>query len=128
MVTAKKAILQPFHKEIHGNGVLSTNVFCQNIANQLQGDGNAINKIAVQNGGYDDDDDTGNGASGNSFETPLSQSSGSPRHQNIQPPMSSNSLSTKGETTESIIKQYVQARIEHAIQARLNYLNKIRDL
>lgn len=31
-----------------GNGVLPLNVFCQNLASQIEGDGNAINIIALQ--------------------------------------------------------------------------------
>ncbi len=31
-----------------GNGVLPLNIFCQNIASQIDGDGNAINIIALQ--------------------------------------------------------------------------------
>lgn len=31
-----------------GNGILSTNINCQNLASQIQGDGNAVNVIGVQ--------------------------------------------------------------------------------
>jgi uncharacterized membrane protein len=31
-----------------GNGVLPQNIFCQNLASQIDGDGNAINIIALQ--------------------------------------------------------------------------------
>jgi hypothetical protein len=31
-----------------GNGELPLNVFCQNLLNQIQGDGNAVNIIGVQ--------------------------------------------------------------------------------
>jgi hypothetical protein len=31
-----------------GNGFLPENVFCQNLASQIQGDGNAMNIIGVQ--------------------------------------------------------------------------------
>jgi hypothetical protein len=31
-----------------GNGVLPLNIFCQNLASQIDGDGNAINIIALQ--------------------------------------------------------------------------------
>jgi hypothetical protein len=31
-----------------GNGVLSMYIFCQNLASQIDGDGNAINIIALQ--------------------------------------------------------------------------------
>ena len=31
-----------------GNGILSTNINCQNLASQIQGDGNAVNLIGVQ--------------------------------------------------------------------------------
>lgn len=31
-----------------GNGELPLNVFCQNVASQIEGDGNAINIIALQ--------------------------------------------------------------------------------
>ena len=30
-----------------GNGILSTNINCQNLASQIQGDGNAVNVIGV---------------------------------------------------------------------------------
>ena len=38
-----------------GNGVLPLNIFCQNLASQIDGDGNAINIIAVQPPSGDDD-------------------------------------------------------------------------
>jgi hypothetical protein len=31
-----------------GNGILSTNINCQNLASQIQGDSNAVNVIGVQ--------------------------------------------------------------------------------
>ena len=31
-----------------GNGNLATNIDCQNLASQIQGDGNAVNVIGVQ--------------------------------------------------------------------------------
>jgi hypothetical protein len=31
-----------------GNGILSENIFCQNLLSQIQGDGNAANVIGVQ--------------------------------------------------------------------------------
>lgn len=104
-----------------GNGVLSTNILCQNVANQLQGDGNAINIIAVQNGGGDDDSELGNGIS----NPPLASTSSSsvpPTQQGNQQSSSLISGSTIDDTPESIIDQYEQARLDHAIQTRLNYL------
>jgi hypothetical protein len=38
-----------------GNGVLPLNIFCQNLASQIDGDGNAINIIAVQPPSGEDD-------------------------------------------------------------------------
>ncbi len=106
-----------------GNGVLSTNILCQNIANQLQGDGNAINIIAMQDGGGDDDDGS---AVGNSENSPsLGSSSASsvpPTSQNIQQSPAQVSGSTIENPTESIVDQYMQARLNHAIETRLNYL------
>jgi hypothetical protein len=104
-----------------GNGVLSTNILCQNVANQLQGDGNAINIIAVQNGGGDDKSELENGIS----NPPLASTSSSsvpPTQQGNQQSSSLISGSTNDETPESIIDQYEQARLDHAIQTRLNYL------
>jgi len=104
-----------------GNGVLSTNILCQNVANQLQGDGNAINIIAVQNGGGDDDSELGNGIS----NPPLASTSSSsvpPTQQGNQQSSSLISGSTIDDAPESIIDQYEQARLDHAIQTRLNYL------
>jgi hypothetical protein len=104
-----------------GNGVLSTNILCQNVANQLQGDGNAINIIAVQNGGGDDESELGNGIS----NPPLASTSSSsvpPTQQGNQQSSSLISGSTIDDTPESIIDQYEQARLDHAIQTRLNYL------
>jgi hypothetical protein len=104
-----------------GNGVLSTNILCQNVANQLQGDGNAINIIAVQNGGGDDKSDLENGIS----NPPLASTSSSsvpPTQQGNQQSSSLISGSTIDDTPESIIDQYEQARLDHAIQTRLNYL------
>jgi hypothetical protein len=104
-----------------GNGVLSTNILCQNVANQLQGDGNAINIIAVQNGGGDDESELENGIS----NPPLASTSSSsvpPTQQGNQQSSSLISGSTIDDTPESIIDQYEQARLDHAIQTRLNYL------
>ena len=104
-----------------GNGILSTNILCQNVANQLQGDGNAINIIAVQNGGGDDESELENGIS----NPPLASTSSSsvpPTQQGNQQSSSLISGSTIDDTPESIIDQYEQARLDHAIQTRLNYL------
>ena len=104
-----------------GNGVLSTNILCQNVANQLQGDGNAINIIAVQNGGGDDESALENGIS----NPPLASTSSPsvpPTQQSNQQSSSLISGSTNDESPESIIAQYEQARLDHAIQTRLNYL------
>jgi 5-hydroxyisourate hydrolase-like protein (transthyretin family) len=104
-----------------GNGVLSTNILCQNVANQLQGDGNAINIIAVQNGGGDDESALENGLS----NPPLASTSSPsvpPTQQSNQQSSSLISRSTNDESPESIIDQYEQARLDHAIQTRLNYL------
>ena len=38
-----------------GNGKLPLNIFCQNIASQIDGEGNAINIIALQPPSGDDD-------------------------------------------------------------------------
>jgi hypothetical protein len=105
-----------------GNGVLSTNILCQNVANQLQGDGNAINIIAVQNGGGDDESELENGIS----NPPLASTSSSSVPPTQQGNQQSSSLisgsTTIDDTPESIIDQYEQARLDHAIQTRLNYL------
>lgn len=104
-----------------GNGVLSTNILCQNVANQLQGDGNAINIIAVQNGGGDDESALETGISNPPLASTSSPSVPSTQQSNQQ----SSSLisgSTNDESPESIIAQYEQARLDHAIQTRLNYL------
>lgn len=104
-----------------GNGVLSTNILCQNVANQLQGDGNAINIIAVQNGGGDDESVLENGIS----NPPLASTSSPsvpPTQQSNQQSSSLIGGSTNDESPESIIDQYEQARLDHAIQTRLNYL------
>jgi hypothetical protein len=106
-----------------GNGVLSTNILCQNVANQLQGDGNAVNIIVKQDGGGDDDD---GGAVGNSANSPLlgssSASSVPPTSHDIQQSQAQVTGSTNENPTESIVDQYVQARLNHAIETRLNYL------
>jgi hypothetical protein len=105
-----------------GNGVLSTNILCQNVANQLQGDGNAINIIAMQEGGDDDD----GGAVRNSANSPSlgssSASSGPPTSHDFDQSQAQVSGSTNENPTESIVDQYVQARLNHAIETRLNYL------
>lgn len=104
-----------------GNGVLSTNILCQNVANQLQGDGNAINIIAVQNGGGDEESELENGIS-NSPLASTSSSSVPPTQQSSQQSSSLISGSTNDDSPQSIIDQYEQARLDHAIQTRLNYL------
>jgi len=104
-----------------GNGVLSTNILCQNVANQLQGDGNAINIIAVQNGGGDDESALENDIS----NPPLASTSSPsvpPTQQSNQQSSSPISGSTNDESPESLIDGYEQARLDHAIQTRLNYL------
>ncbi|MGA7368337.1 MAG: hypothetical protein WBX01_04355 [Nitrososphaeraceae archaeon] len=40
-----------------GNGVLPLNIFCQNLASQIDGDGNAINIIALQPSSAGEEDD-----------------------------------------------------------------------
>lgn len=104
-----------------GNGVLSTNILCQNVANQLQGDGNAINIIAVQNGGGDEESELENGIS-NSPLASTSSSSVPPTQQSSQQSSSLISGLTYDDSPQSIIDQYEQARLDHAIQTRLNYL------
>jgi 5-hydroxyisourate hydrolase-like protein (transthyretin family) len=104
-----------------GNGVLSTNILCQNVANQLQGDGNAINIIAVQNGGGDEESELEKGIS-NSPLASTSSSSVPPTQQSNQQSSSLISGSTNDDSPQSIIDQYEQARLDHAIQTRLNYL------
>ena len=107
-----------------GNGVLSTNILCQNVANQLQGDGNAINIIAVQNGGDDDESEAENGIGSPSLAS-SSSSSSSPVPQaqkGVQQPYSPISGLTIDDSPESIVNQLVQARLQHAIETRLNYL------
>jgi hypothetical protein len=104
-----------------GNGILSTNILCQNVANQLQGDGNAVNIIAVQNGGGDDDGVAENSVNSPSLES-SSVSSVPPTQLGIQQPHAPFSGSTNDNTIESIMAQYVQARLNHAIETRLNHL------
>jgi 5-hydroxyisourate hydrolase-like protein (transthyretin family) len=106
-----------------GNGVLSTNILCQNVANQLQGDGNAINIIAMQDGGGDDDDGSAVGNTANNPSVGSSSiSSVPPTSHDIQQSQGQVSGSTSENPTESIVDQYVQARLNHAIETRLNYL------
>jgi hypothetical protein len=107
-----------------GNGLLSTSIFCQNVANQLQGDGNAINIIALQNGGGDDEVEVENSLSNPSIQSSNSTllSSVAPTQQGIQQPQAPISGSTNVDSIESIIEQYEQARLNHAIETRLNYL------
>jgi hypothetical protein len=101
-----------------GNGVLSTNILCQNVVNQLQGDGNAINIIALQTGGEEKNEVNSGGSS-----TPMSPSSSVPPGQNaIQQPHVAPTDSTNYDSTESIVGQYVQDRINHAVETRINYL------
>lgn len=104
-----------------GNGILSTNILCQNVATQLQGDGNAISIIAVQNGGGDDDGEAENSVNSPSLES-SSASSVPPTQLGIQQPHAPVSGLTNDDSTESIIDQYVQARLSHAIETRLNHL------
>ena len=87
----------------------------------MQGDGNAVNIIAVQNGGGDDD-----GVAENSVNSPSLESSSAllvpPTQLGIQQPHAPFSGSTNDNTIESIMAQYVQARLNHAIETRLNHL------
>jgi hypothetical protein len=46
-----------------GNGNGASNVNCQNLSNQVQGNGNAVNVIGVQSGGGDGNDKSGGGGS-----------------------------------------------------------------
>jgi methionine-rich copper-binding protein CopC len=94
-----------------GNGILSTGILCQNVANQLQGDGNAINIIAIQNGGENDDD---NGQIKNHLNSASSSSS--------IPVLQSNIKQPEADTIDSIVDQYEQDRIDRAMETRLNYL------
>src|SRR5690348_669753 len=48
-----------------GNGKGASDVNCQNLANQVQGDGNAVNVIGVQSGGGGGNDDSHNDGSDN---------------------------------------------------------------
>jgi hypothetical protein len=107
-----------------GNGVLSTGIFCQNIANQLQGDGNAINIIALQNGGGYDEVEADNSMSSPTLQSsnPTSITSVPHAQQGFQQLQSPISGSTNVNSIESIIEQYEQARLAHAIETRLNYL------
>ena len=101
-----------------GNGVLSTNILCQNVVNQLQGDGNAINIIAVQTG-EEPKNEVENGIS----NLPVSPSSSvSPGQHAIQQPHMPPSESPNYGSAESIVDRYVQARLNHAVETRLNYL------
>ena len=52
-----------------GNGKGASDVNCQNLANQIQGDGNAVNVIGVQSGDSKGNNDrfSGNDQSGNGF-------------------------------------------------------------
>ena len=100
-----------------GNGVLSTNILCQNVVNQLQGDGNAINIIALQTGGEEKNEVDNSGSS-----TPVSPSSSVPLGQNaIQQPHVAPTDLINHDSTESIVGQYVQDRINHAVETRINY-------
>jgi hypothetical protein len=101
-----------------GNGVLSTNILCQNVVNQLQGDGNAINIIAVQTG-EEAKNEVENGVS----SPPVSSSSSvSPGQHAIQQPHVPPSESPNYGSAESVVDRYVQARLNHAVETRLNYL------
>jgi hypothetical protein len=100
-----------------GNGVLSTNILCQNVVNQLQGDGNAINIIAVQTG-EEPKNEVENGIS----NLPVSPSSSVlPGQHAIQQPHVPSESPNYG-SAESIVDRYVQARLNHAVETRLNYL------
>jgi hypothetical protein len=101
-----------------GNGVLSTNILCQNVVNQLQGDGNAINIIAVQTG-----EEAKNEVENSVSSPPVSPSSSvMPGQHAIQQPHVPPSESPNYGSAESIVDRYVQARLNHAVETRLNYL------
>jgi hypothetical protein len=110
-----------------GNGMLSTNVLCQNVANQLQGDGNAINIIAMQKGGNDKTEMGTDGLVSNpsslspssSSSSSLFPSSTSSGQDQTRTP--STSL-TDDESLASIVDRYKQARIDKAIELRMSYL------
>ncbi|HZD34955.1 MAG TPA: hypothetical protein VE130_07095 [Nitrososphaeraceae archaeon] len=120
-----------------GNGLLSTNILCQNVANQLQGDGNAINIIAIQTGGNEEPNmGMGGSSSGGSYGGHVSNPSPSPSSSSSS--SSSSSLPSFSDTSDghdltsslsndeslaSIVEEYKQARINEAIELRLKYLN-----
>jgi hypothetical protein len=100
-----------------GNGFLSNNVLCQNLANQISGDGNAINIIGIQSSGNDKVEES------HDLWSPSSAPSGSsitPEIIKQETPSPSGPASL--DSTDSIVDQYVQLRINKALEARLNYL------
>jgi hypothetical protein len=119
-----------------GNGLLSTNVLCQNVANQLQGDGNAINIIAIQTGGNEktnmgmDEGGSDGGGYGGHVSSQSSLSSPSLPSSTSTFPSSSDTLGGQDQTTSksneeslaSIVNEYRQARIDEAIELRMKYL------
>jgi len=116
-----------------GNGLLSTNVFCQNVANQLHGDGNAINIIAIQrgsNGMRGNDGGYGGHVSNPSLSSPppsLPSSSSSSSLPSI--PETSGGQDrivplSNDESLASIVERYKQARIDEAVELRMKYLNR----
>lgn len=110
-----------------GNGLLSTNVLCQNVANQLQGDGNAINIIAIQTGGSEKTN-MGGHVSNPSPSLPSSSSSSSsssslPSFSDTSGGQDRTSSLSNDESLASIVEEYKQARINEAIELRMKYLN-----
>lgn len=117
-----------------GNGLLSTNVLCQNVANQLQVDGNAINIIALQADGNEKTKmgtSSGGGGGGHLSNPSLSSPASSPAFSSPSSfPSSPNVLGGQDRTSSlsndeslaSIVDDYKQARINKAIELRMNYL------
>jgi hypothetical protein len=112
-----------------GNGLLSTNVLCQNVANQLQGDGNAINIIAIQKGSNDKTDLGSEGLVGGQSPSPSSSSPSSSSSWTPSPTTSGQNQArsfftglTNDESLASMVDRYKQARIDRAIELRLSYL------
>jgi hypothetical protein len=122
-----------------GNGILSTNIICQNVVNQVQGDGNAISIIALQNRGNDESEDTvpvtnpSIPSSSTSSSSPSSYIPPSPLSSRLSPASVASHESTgqassmwrnpgDSDSIASMVDQYVHARIKSAIDARLNHL------
>lgn len=108
-----------------GNGLLSTNVLCQNVANQLQGDGNAINIIAIQKGGNDKTELGSDNLLSSPSSLPSSSSTSLPPTTTTGSQDQTRSISTgvtNDESLASIVDRYKQARIDKAIELRMSYL------